>query len=117
MNKTVLTGAGGLDTLIPAKEPITKAINDLKNIAEETGYKRTTKGRPKKNLREVTKSSQEGVKEGETRATFIVKEITLEKIKSISYWERVSIKQVVNEALKEYISKYEKKQGNIKEAK
>lgn len=116
MSKSVLTGAGGLDILIPNKEPKT-ANKELKKIAEETGYKRTTKGRPKTNFREITNSSQEGVKAGEIRATFIVNEGILEKIKSISYWERIKIKQVVNEALNEYITKYEKKQGKVKEIK
>lgn len=71
-------------------------------------------GRPKTNTREITKSSQEGTKEGETRATFIINETILEKVKDLAYWERVTIKEVVNTALEEAIAKYEKKNGEIK---
>ena len=72
------------------------------------------RGRPVTQTKEVTKSSQEGTKENETRATFIVNEDLLEKLKAIAYWDRVLIKDVVNTALQEAIDKYEKKAGNIK---
>lgn len=72
------------------------------------------RGRPKTSTREITKSSQEGTKENETRATFIVKEDILEKLKAIAYWDRVLIKDVVNTALQETVAKYEKKNGEIK---
>jgi hypothetical protein len=71
-------------------------------------------GRPKTQFKEVTKTSQEGTKENETRATFIVNEELLEKLKALAYWERVLIKEVINTALQEAVSKYEKKNGDIK---
>jgi len=60
-------------------------------------------GRPKTNFKEVTKSSQEGTKESETRATFIINEELLDKLKAIAYWDRVLIKEVINSALQEYV--------------
>jgi hypothetical protein len=71
-------------------------------------------GRPKSQNKEISKSSQEGTKESETRATFIVKEELLEKLKAIAYWDRVLIKDVVNTALQEAIDAREKKSGEIK---
>lgn len=71
-------------------------------------------GRPQSSQREITKSSQEGTKENETRATFIVNELLLDKLKAIAYWERKLIKEVVNTALEEAILKYEAKNGEIK---
>lgn len=71
-------------------------------------------GRPKTNFKEVTKSSQEGTTEGETRATFILKEDLLDKVKAVAYWERLKIKEVVNTALEEYLSRYEDKNGVVK---
>ena len=47
----------------------------------------------------------------EIRATFIVDADLNDKLKAIAYFERVNIKDCLNEALKEYISKYEKKNG------
>jgi len=72
------------------------------------------KGRPVTQTKEVTKSSQEGTKENEVRATFIVREDLLEKLKAIAYWDRLLIKEVVNTALQEAVDKYEKKNGEIK---
>jgi predicted nucleic-acid-binding protein len=71
-------------------------------------------GRPVTQTKEITKTSQEGTKENETRATFIVNEVTLEQLKAIAYWERKLIKEVVNTALQEAVAKYEKKSGEIK---
>jgi len=47
--------------------------------------------------------SQQGLKDGWTRATFILRKDHLEKIKSVSYWERKKIKEVVDEALRLYL--------------
>ena len=74
----------------------------------------TKRGRPVTQTKEITKSSQEGTKENETRATFIVNEELLDKLKAIAYWDRVLIKDVINNSLAETIIKYEKKNGNIK---
>jgi hypothetical protein len=50
-----------------------------------------------------TKSSFEGLKEGWTRATFILREDYLEKIKSLAYWRRKNIKEVMDEVLEDYL--------------
>jgi hypothetical protein len=72
------------------------------------------RGRPVTQTKEITKSSQEGTKENETRATFIINEDLLEKLKAIAYWDRVLIKDVINTSLAETVAKYEKKNGPIK---
>jgi hypothetical protein len=72
------------------------------------------KGRPVTQFKEITKTSQEGTKINETRATFIVNEDLLEKLKALAYWDRVLIKDVMNTALEEVVAKYESKNGVIK---
>lgn len=72
------------------------------------------RGRPKTSTRVITKSSQEGTKENETRATFILRENLLDKIKNIAYWDSLLIKEVITNALLEYVVKYEKKNGEVK---
>lgn len=72
------------------------------------------RGRPVTQTKEITKSSQEGTKENETRATFIINEELLDKLKAIAYWDRVLIKEVVNTALQDIVAKYEKNNGDIK---
>jgi hypothetical protein len=72
------------------------------------------RGRPKTSTKVITKSSQEGTKENETRATFIINEELLDKLKAIAYWDRSLIKEVVNTALQEYVDRYEKRNGELK---
>ena len=50
-----------------------------------------------------TKTSYDGLREGWTRATFILREDYLEKIKSLAYWKRRNIKEVMDEALEGYL--------------
>ena len=49
-------------------------------------------------------SSRAGLKPGWTRASFIVREDNLTKIKALAYWERVNIKHVLDEALSTYLA-------------
>jgi hypothetical protein len=88
----------------PTKEVTTQGAKDfLETLKDEIDKPKV--GRPKSNFKEITKSSQQGTKEEETRATFIVKEELLDKLKAIAYWERVMLKETVNKALEEYIKK------------
>jgi uncharacterized protein YnzC (UPF0291/DUF896 family) len=48
-------------------------------------------------------TSQKGLKDGWTRDTFILRREYLEKIKALAYWERISIKEVIDEALGSYL--------------
>ena len=47
-------------------------------------------------------TTQEGLQRGWKRATFIVKEKHLDDIKSHAYWERMDMKEVLDEALTAY---------------
>lgn len=93
-----------------SKKDFTGGLNSLLGDQPE----KPKRGRPVTQTKEITKSSQEGTKEKETRATFIVNEELLDKLKAIAYWDRVLIKDVVNTALQEIVAKYEKKNGDIK---
>ncbi len=93
-----------------SKKNFTGGLNSLLGDQPE----KPKRGRPVTQTKEITKSSQEGTKENETRATFIINEELLDKLKAIAYWDRVLIKDVVNTALQETVAKYEKKNGDIK---
>ena len=49
------------------------------------------------------KTTQQGLHDGWTRATFILRKNHLEKLKELAYWERKTIKEVVDEALGSYL--------------
>jgi len=51
----------------------------------------------------MNETSQKGLKSGWIRATFILRKDYLEKLKSLSYWERKKIKEVIDEALRSYL--------------
>jgi prepilin signal peptidase PulO-like enzyme (type II secretory pathway) len=93
-----------------SKKNFTGGLNSLLGDQPE----KPKKGRPVTQTKEITKSSQEGTKENETRATFIVNEELLEKLKAVAYWERRMIKEVIASALEEVVSKYEKRNGPVK---
>jgi len=104
---------GGLNSLFgetPTKGPAKEKIKDKPLRGD--GHRKV--GRPVTQFKEITKSSQEGTKENETRATFIVNEELLEKLKAVAYWDRIMIKDVINTALEETVARYEKKNGKVK---
>jgi hypothetical protein len=51
----------------------------------------------------IAKSSQKGLRDGWTRATFILRRDYLEKIKAFAYWKRKNIKEVMDEVLGLYL--------------
>lgn len=51
----------------------------------------------------TAKSSQKGLKDGWTRGTFILRKDYLEMLKTLAYWERKKIKEVIDEALGAYL--------------
>ena len=52
--------------------------------------------------------------EGEKRKTYLISIELSDKLDWIAYWERLKIKDVINAAASEYITKYEKKNGPVK---
>ena len=65
-------------------------------------------GRPLNDKIVRTNTVQEGLPANLTRATFIVDVDTLETLKDYAYTERLSIKDVVDQALREFVSKIDK---------
>ena len=91
---------GGLDMLIGST---TDATRDL-NVRETPATAKPKRGRPKEITRVVTKTSQSGLREGLTRATFIIGEDTLDRLKERAYQDRKKLKDLVPEALDYYLA-------------
>ena len=88
-----------------AEKKLTRLGSDPLRWIQDSRKQETADSSGKKKIQqkqEVPKT-KEGLKEGWIRATFIVREEHLEKIKAVSYWDRKDIKQVVDEALGEYL--------------
>ena len=49
------------------------------------------------------KTSEKGLQDGWTRATFILRRNYLDRLKASAYWERKKIKEVVDEAFGAYL--------------
>jgi hypothetical protein len=58
-------------------------------------------GTPSRPARGSTTSK--GLRPGWTRATFIVKEETVQQLKAVAYWDRKELKRVVEEAFRSYL--------------
>ena len=112
---------GGLDLLIPKKQPLDNDSHTDENTsspepAGEPRERRPSKsrgvGRPRVINRKITKASQEGLRDGLTRATFIVPEKTLAEIKEIVFKdpERRPLKDHIAEALSDYVKKVNDKE-------
>ena len=48
-------------------------------------------------------SLEKGLQDGWTRATFVLRKDYLSKLKAVSYWDRKKIKEVIDEALGDYL--------------
>jgi hypothetical protein len=81
--------------------PETNVLEDLKDSEGEKN-------------KEVKGSVKAGLKEGETRATLILNEVVINKFKAISYWDRVPLKVIMDDALSVFLNRYEEKNGKIK---
>ena len=49
-------------------------------------------------------TTSKGLRPGWTRATFIVREETLQKLKAVAYWDRKELKRVVEQAFHSYLA-------------
>lgn len=88
---------------------LSQSINTEKEERKEPKQDKRPVGRPRKK----SSSCQSGLPEGETRMTFLVSEVHQDKLKYISYRERLSIKQVMRDAIQDYLNKYEEIYGEI----
>jgi hypothetical protein len=78
---------------------ISKGLQSLQDRQlDRIGYKR--KGISKM---ASIKTTQRGLQDGWTRATFILRNQNLEQLKALAYWERKTIKEVIGEALGSYL--------------
>ena len=75
---------------------------------KEPDETRKTKGRPKKDDLVRDNSVQEGLTKDWTRATFIMNVDTLDKLKNYAYTERLSLKEAVDDILKDFLDDYQK---------
>lgn len=48
-------------------------------------------------------SLEKGLQDGWTRATFVLRKEYLSKLKAVSYWDRKKMKEVIDEALGNYL--------------
>ena len=98
-------GTDPLSWIADSREPKkdSKQSKHSKQDKQPVQVRKSKAGRPRTIKREITKSSQEGLPEGWTRATFLVREGVLDKLKAVAYWDRRTIKDVMDEALVAYL--------------
>lgn len=90
----------------PFEEDLLHATLEMALHKHRTQMNRTHKEERKiKSARrsESHKTSEAGLQADWTRATFIVRKENLEKIKALAYWERKKVKEIIDEALDNYL--------------
>ena len=80
-----------------------KPSKPSKQGLHEIQLRKGQQGRPRIHTHETDKSSQDGLYRGWTRATFIIREDLLKKLKAVAYWARRNIKDVIEEVLELYL--------------
>lgn len=76
--------------------------------------KPTKIGRPKTRTHKPTKAAAKNTRLGEEKYIVIMKTEDVESAKDLAYWERLTIKEVFANAIADYKTKYEKKNGPLK---
>ena len=71
----------------------------LNALLGDTGTAAAPPTEEKQSRKEITKTTQEGTYEGDIRATFILNEAKLEKLKALAYWERITQKDLIDQAI------------------
>lgn len=87
-------------------EPVTKqAPKETKEVGEVAApVAPKVKTEPATTTEPFAENSlQKGLPVGWTRATFIIRSEFNEKIKAIAYWDRLTVKEVVHDALTAYL--------------
>lgn len=75
-----------------------------------------SRGRPKRldKDNENAPSAERGTIPGDKRKTYIVNAAIADKIDGIAFWDRLTAKEVVNTAFKNFIAQWEKNNGPVK---
>ncbi len=97
-----------------AKKNFNQGINSLLGSNREISDNQEQENNFTSFQKEIKGSVKAGLKEGETRATLILNEDIVSKLKAVSYWDRVPLKVIMNNALNAFIISYEEKNGKIK---
>lgn len=102
----------GKKTFTTSTEEILKKVQGtrVEESKKDTGEDSRQIGRPRTRR---TSTSQQGLRDGLTRMTFIVSQEHQDKLKYISYNERLSIREILDEAIEDYLNKYEEQAGPI----
>lgn len=104
------TFSGGFDSLIGEIKQSEETAPQETPQVEDPQQRAGQAGRP---TSLIGSSSQQGLREGLTRMTFIVKEEYQDKLKYCGFKTKRSIKDILNEAIEDYLAKYETMYGKI----
>lgn len=101
-----------LDNAFNYSDVVDSMIGKNKNKESEENIenienKEIKRGRPK-TTRVAEKGSQKGLQEGFTRKTFILKDELIERLDHFAWYERKSLKDIMNDMIEEYLKNHEK---------
>lgn len=112
MAKKTFTGVSSVINGV-SLEDLEKSIYLAQDQEKKTAPIQRKVGRPTTNTQDITKTTKEGLKEGLDRMTFIVREDFKQKLKFCSYTTGKPIWKLLDEAIEDYLAKYESINGKI----
>jgi hypothetical protein len=84
-----------------------KSGSETSNDSIHSTHNNETEHKPAKKAEKLmytsSNAAKAGLREGWIRATFIVREENLKKLKALAYWDRKGIKDILDEALQSYL--------------
>lgn len=80
-------------------------IHSIHNFGDDE-FSKSNLHTPKSTRDGSRNAAKAGLKSGWIRATLIVREDNLKKLKEFAYWSRKDLKQVADEALSEYLDRH-----------
>ena len=96
-NPGKLSKAGKPSTPSPSRKASNPSKHELPSPPSTSDHL-STPSRPRRGT-----TTSKGLRPGWTRATFIVREETVQQLKAVAYWDRKELKRVIEEALTAYL--------------
>jgi hypothetical protein len=87
---------GGLESLIGSNKNLATALKNTDELLQKANERSVEAQKAQE------KEFEEEMKTIDTRATFIINEYLLNKLKTYAYWERITIKDALKQALEEF---------------
>jgi len=105
---------GGIGALIPRGSITEEQVRQLARQKKAEGFGRVGRPARKDKDNKIASAAERGTKPGEMRKTYLVSKEQADLLERLAYWDRISVKKALADALQAYFASYQKKNGPLK---